>query len=99
MPKDFSAKQDGDFVLWLNQSLDGLQQAPLSWYEHLKTNLEQCGFVISKVDPCLFINHQKQIFCLVYVDDVVSVALSCAQIGKVLASLKDGFELTIEGDI
>ena len=59
LPKDFSAKQDGDFVLQLNKSLYGLHQAPLSWYEHLKTNLEQCGFVPSKVDPCLFINHHK----------------------------------------
>ena len=59
LPKDFSAKQDGDFVLQLNKCLYGLCQAPLSWYEHLRTNLEQHGFVTSKVDPCLFINHQK----------------------------------------
>ena len=51
------------------------------------------------MDPCLFINHQKRIFCLVYVDDIVWVAPSCAHIDKVLASLKDDFKLTIEGDI
>ena len=99
LPKDFSAKQNGDFVLWLNKSLYGLCQAPLIWYEHLKANLEQCGFVTSKVDSCLFINHQKQIFCLVYVDDVVWVVPSRVHIDKVLVSLKDDFELTVEGDI
>ena len=78
---------------------NGLCQAPFRRYEHFKANLEQCGFVTSKVDPCLFINHQKQIFCLVYVDDVVCVAPSHAHIDKVLASLKDDFELIIEGDI
>ena len=96
MPKEFSAKQDGDFVLWLNKSLYGLCQARLSWYEHLKTNLEQCGFTMSKIDPCLFINHQKWIYCLVYVDDVVWVASSHTTL---LNSLKDDFDLTIKGDI
>ena len=99
LPKDFSAKQNGDFVLWLNKSLYGLCQAPLIWYEHLKANLEQCGFVTSKVDSCLFINHQKKNFCLVYVDDVVWVVPSRVHIDKVLVSLKDDFELTVEGDI
>ena len=67
--------------------------------EHLKTNVEQCGFVTSKVDPCLFINHHKQFFCLVYVDEVVWVATSDAHIDKVLDFLKDDFELSIEGNI
>ena len=72
MPKDSSTKQEGDFVLQLNKSLYGLCQAPLTWYKHF----EQCGFTTSKIDPCLFINHQKWIFCLFYVDDVVCGAPS-----------------------
>ena len=50
-PNDFSAKQDGDFVLQLNKSLYGLCQAPLSWYEHLKTNLEQLDLLQAKWIP------------------------------------------------
>ena len=99
MPKDFSAKQDGDFVVWLNLSSYGLCQAPLSWYEHLKTNLEQCEITASNIDACLFINHQKQIFYLVYVNDVVWVAPSQTHIDTLINSLKDDFDLTIKCDI
>ena len=77
----------------------GLRQAPLSWFAHLKEHLEQRGFVPSKVDQCLFINHDKKIFCLVYIDDVVRVAPDRQWIDKVLESLKDEFEMTVEGDV
>ena len=71
----------------------------MSWFAHLKEHLEQRGFVPSKVDQCLFINHDKKIFCLVYIDDVVWVAPDRQQIDKVLESLKDEFEMTVEGDV
>ena len=59
----------------------------------------QRGFVTSKVDQCLFINHDKKIFFLVYIDDVVWVAPDRQWIDKVLESLKDEFEMTMEGDV
>ena len=132
IPKDFSVEQDSDYDLQLNKSLYGLCQAPLSWYEylkanldqhgfttskidpclfinpcqaplswyeHLKTNLDQYGFPTSKIDPCLLINHQKPIFCLVHVDDVIWVAPSHTHIHTLLNSLEDDFDLTLEGDI
>ena len=72
IPKDFmTSDKNNDYVLKLNKSLYGLRQAPLSWFAHLKEHLEQRGLVPSKVDQCLFINHDKKIFCLVYIDDVV----------------------------
>ena len=73
--------------------------SPLSWFAHLKEHLEQRGFVPSKVDQCLFINHDKKIFCLVYIDDVVWVAPDCQWIDKVLESLKGEFKMTVEGDV
>ena len=100
IPKDFmTSDKNNDYVLKLNKSLYGLRQAPLSWLTHLKEHLEQRGFVPSKVDQCLFINHDKKIFCLVYIDDVVWVAPDRQRIDKVLESLKDEFEMTVEGDV
>ena len=41
-PKDFmTSDKNNDYVLKLNKSLYGLQQAPLSWFAHLKEHLEQ----------------------------------------------------------
>ena len=100
IPKDFmTSEKNNDYVLKLNKSLYGLRQAPLSWFAHLKEHLEQQGFVPSKVDQCLFINHDKKIFCLVYIDNVVWVAPDRQWINKVLELLKDEFEMTREGDV
>ena len=99
LPKDFAPPEDGDFVLRLRKSLYGLRQAPLSWYDHLKGHLEQRGFKKSEYDPCLFYDKTKQILCLVYIDDVIWAAPDAERIHKVLDSLKDDLELTIEGDV
>ena len=42
IPKDFmTSDKNNDYVLKLNRSLYGLQQAPLSWFTHLKEHMEQ----------------------------------------------------------
>ena len=75
IPKDFTTcNVDNDYVLCMNKSLYGLQQAPLSWFEHLKIHLESCGSEASSVDQCLFVNKKTQIFCLVYIDNIIWVA-------------------------
>ena len=100
LPKDFAVQDSTeDYVLRLRKTLYGLRQAPLSWYDHLKGHLEQRGFTQSKYDPCLFFDATKQILCLVYIDDVIWVAPDEARILKVLDSLKDDLELTVEGDV
>ena len=55
-------------VLWLKKSLYGMSNAPIMFFELLKTNLEAIGFEQYKhVDPCLFA-HKKAI-CFTDVND------------------------------
>ena len=63
-----------DCTLRLNKSLYGLHQAPLELFDHLKSHLEQYGFVLSMIDQCLSYNKSLKVFCLMYMDDVVWVA-------------------------
>lgn len=44
----------------LLKSAYGLVNAPLLWYEELKTSLLNLGFVVSPLDPCIFVlpNHK-----------------------------------------
>ena len=68
LPSDF--KSDGgkcDVVIRLNKSLYGQAKAAHLWYENLQNGLLERGFVMSKVDPCLFMS--KTEMCVVYVDD------------------------------
>ena len=42
MPHDIIPKTSNlNLILQLNKSLYGLKRAPLTWFEHLKTHLEQ----------------------------------------------------------
>ena len=74
IPKDF--KDDGgqdDVVLKLNKSLYGQAKAARLWYEKLWNGLLYRVFVMSKMDPCLFMS--KTVICVVYVDDCLFWAL------------------------
>ena len=66
--RDF--KSDGgqdDVVLKLNKSLYGQAEAARLWYEILRNGLLERNFVMSKVDPYLFM--YKTVVFVVYVDD------------------------------
>ena len=57
LPKDFnSGEVQGDVVLRLKKILYGKAEAALLWYEKLRNGLLERGFVMSKVDPCLFMS-------------------------------------------
>ena len=64
LPRYF--KSDGgqhDVVLKLKKSLYGQAEAAHLWYENLRNGLLESGFVMSKVDPCLFMS--KTDICVV----------------------------------
>ena len=80
-PHDFSPSDESDdFVLKLNKSLYGLDQAPLSWFTHLKQHLETCRFRSSSIDQCL--TNSSKYFCLVYIDDVIGWLLIQKELTK-----------------
>ena len=67
-PENF--KSDGgqhDVVIKLKKSLYGKAEAARLWYEKLRNGLLERGFVMRKVDPCLFMS--KTVICVIYVDD------------------------------
>ena len=66
LPRYF--KSDGgqhDVVLKLKKSLYGQAEAARLWYENLRNSLLEHGFVMRKVDTCLFMS--KTVICVVYV--------------------------------
>ena len=83
-------KSDGgqhDVVLRLKKSLYGQAEAARLWYEKLWNGLLERGFVMIKVDPCIFIS--KTVFCVVYVDDCLFWERSQSDIGNVMKSSKE----------
>ena len=68
-------------------SLYGQAEAARLWYEKLRNGLLEHGFVMSKVDPCLFIS--KTVICMVYVDDCLFWERSQSEIDNVMKSFKE----------
>ena len=83
-------KSDGgqhDVVLKLKKSLYGQAEAARLWYEKLRNGLLERGFVMSKVDPCLFMS--KTVICVVSVDDCLYWERSQSDIDNVMKSFKE----------
>ena len=58
LPGYFSSDgEQGDFVIRLKKNLYGQAEAACIWYEKLLNGLLERGFVMSKVDTCLFMSN------------------------------------------
>ena len=67
-PRDFkSYRGQHDVVLRRKKSLYGQAKAARIWYEKLQNGLLDHGFVMIKVDTCLFMSNT--VIFVVYVDD------------------------------
>ncbi len=78
------------YVLHLNKSLYGLKQAGYNWFAKLSNGLQDCGFVSSSVDPCIFFG--KGCIVLTYVDNCIIVADSMNWIEELVQLLHGGHD-------
>jgi hypothetical protein len=63
-------------VLQLNKSIYGLKQAGRDWYETQHAAMISLGFTRAKKDKCVYrkLNAAGYFVCLVYVDDLITIA-------------------------
>ena len=88
LPRDFKSDGGQDYVvIKLNKIICGQVEAAHLCYEKLRNGLLESGFVMSKVDPCLFMS--KTVICVVYVDDCLFWARSQSEIDNVMKSFND----------
>ena len=63
-----------DHVLKLHKGLYGLKQAGRNWNHLLSSVLSEFGLIVSDSDPCLYVNMEKGLMVVIYVDDIL---ISC----------------------
>jgi hypothetical protein len=88
----------GGCVWRLKKALYGLRQAARKWHRKLCETMEELGFVVSDVDPCLFTRsvHGERLVVVIQVDDGVCtgprarVMAALDEIGKKLEIKKLG---------
>ena len=73
----------------LNKILYGQAEAARLWYKNLWNGFLYCGFLVSKVDPCLFMSNT--VISVVYVDDYLFFASSQSDIDKVMKYFKEDY--------
>ena len=76
-----------DVFLRLKKSLYGQDESARIWFEKFWNSLLDHGFMVSKVDPFLFMS--KTVIGVVYVDDFLFWSHSQTDIDKVMNSLKE----------
>jgi hypothetical protein len=88
------------YILKLNKSLYGFEQASLNWFKTLKQGLIDRGFHPLAINPCLYL--KKGMIIITYVDDCIIISNSMKDINTFATSMKAGPEeyvVTDEGDI
>ncbi|KAL3246854.1 hypothetical protein ABHI18_010803 [Aspergillus niger] len=79
-------------VCKLRKALYGLKQAPRIWYQTLTNFLRNLGFEPISSDLGIFI--RSNMYIAVYVDDLLIVGPSSAEIKKIKRSLRNRFQMT-----
>lgn len=83
----------------LIKAIYGLKQSPRAWYGRIHTFFQAHHFTRSEHDHSLFINYEKQVILLLYVDDLVVAAPTKALVGWIRSKLHDEFEMTDLGPL
>jgi hypothetical protein len=70
-PEGFEVKGQEGKVMYLKCAIYRLKQAALAWWKALDKSMSQLGFTCLLSDPGIFVNKDKSIVTIVYVDDVL----------------------------
>ena len=88
-------------VCRLKKSLYGLKQAPRCWNIKFVNHLKKIGFRQSEADPCVFVRSGQGNPCVlaVYVDDIILLTNTEAEMLMIKKQLKDGFKMKDMGEL
>jgi len=86
-------------VCRLIKAIYGLKQSPRAWYRKIHTFFIEHDFIRSTQDYSLYINYDRKVLVLVYVDDLVLAAANVKDISWIKASLTKAFEMTDLGEL
>ena len=88
-------------VCRLKKSLYGLKQTPGCWNIKFANHMKAIGFLQSDADPCVFVRIGQNKLCVlaVYVDDIVLLTNTEAEMLAIKTQLKKGFKMKDMGKL
>jgi hypothetical protein len=87
-PEDYQTDSKENVVWKLKRAMYGLKSAPKSWQEHLKEVLQEMGLQQMKSDSCLFSSADRQVYVIVYVDDLFIAGHTKVMVIKIIAAVR-----------
>src|SRR4051812_46243645 len=98
-PEGYIQKGQEGMVCLLRKSLYGLKQSPRQWYKKFDSVMIRAGYRRCESDSCVyFLQGKDPTYLLLYVDDMLIVTRSKAQVQKVKAQLKKKFDMKDLGE-
>lgn len=100
-PEAFEVQGQKDKVCLLKRSLYGLKQAGRCWYDKLDTYLKSINMINNEVDPCVYVNNNKddKVIVIIYVDDLLIASKNICELQKVKTFLSDKFQINDMGPV
>ena len=100
-PPGFEDRKHPEYVCKLKKALYGLKQAPRAWHKKLAESLIKIVFKMSKVDPSLYVKKVNDciVVILIYVDDLIIVGDSMAEIRKLKKNQETQFHMKDLGEL
>ena len=98
LPEGF--KQPG-MCVELERALYGLRDSPLLWYREFSATLAELGLKPSAEEPCLFLDPERRVVVIFYVDDflVLYHRLHSARAQRLIEGIKAKYEVHDQGDV
>jgi len=98
-PEGIMEEYQGKKVCRLVKAIYGLRQSPRAWYQKVHSFFLEHQFFPSTQDYSLYINYERKLLVLVYVDDLVLAAASLPDIVWIKTMLAKAFEMTNLGEL
>ena len=98
-PEGVVEEQKSGHACRLIKAIYGLRQSPRAWYQKIHTFFVNPEFLRSTQDYRLYINYQRKLIVLVYVDDLILRAADMQDIIWLKSELLNTFEMTDLGEL
>jgi hypothetical protein len=98
-PEGFTTGDPRKRVCRLKKALYGLKQSGMLWNVKIRDFLCEIGFEQSKSDPGLYYQKGKNIWLILFVDDMLIIGKDNSGVAEIKRLLKEKFEITDFGQI
>ena len=99
-PEGFVAAGQERLVCKLRKSIYGLKQAGRAWFEKINAALVRMDFTPLDSDHCVYVRHHGDdvLYIVLYVDDLLLIGSSLAEVKQLKADLSARFEMKDLGE-